>query len=209
MRRWDVSMPLYPGMPAFPGDPAFSSQSVHSVARGDPYSISAVSLGTHAGTHVDPPCHFVAGGATVDQIDLTTLNGPCRVVDVPIGRSSVGPSEVASVPAGTSRVLFRTSNSTRWHDQLAFFPDYVALDEAGARALLDRGTRLVGIDSLSVENDPSGRFAVHHLLLGNGALILEGLLLADVPAGEYDLECLPLRLRGGDGGPARAVLSSP
>jgi arylformamidase len=202
-------MPLYTGMPAFPGDPPFSSRPVRSVAQGDPYNLSALSLGSHVGTHVDPPCHFVQGGATVDQLDLATLNGPCRVVDVPSGRTSIGAREAATVPAGTPRVLFRTSNSSRWREKLEFFSDYVALDEAGARTLLDRGARLVGIDSLSVESDPSGRFPVHHLLLRGGALILEGLLLADAPAGGYDLECLPLRVRGGDGGPARAVLRSP
>jgi len=202
-------MPLFEGMPAFPGDPEFSTRPVRSMARGDPYGLSALSLGSHAGTHVDPPSHFVPGGPPVDQVDLGVLNGPCRVVRVPDACRAIGREEVASVPPGTTRVLFRTSNSLRWKERLVYFPDYVALNEAGARALLDRGVRLVGIDSLSVESDPTGNFPVHHCLLEGGALIVEGLLLADAPAGPYELECLPLRLRGGDGGPARVVLVAP
>jgi arylformamidase len=209
VRRLDVSMPLYAGMPGFPGDPEFSSRPVHSLAKGDPYSVSGLSLGSHSGTHVDPPCHFLPGAATVDRLDLEVLNGPCRVVEVPESSRSIGPGEVSAVPPGTTRVLFRTPNSARWHRKLEFFPDYVAVDDAGAEALLARRVGLVGIDSLSVERDSTGRFPVHHRLLGGGALILEGLLLYDAPAGSYDLECLPLLLRGGDGGPARVVLRSP
>ncbi len=208
--RWvDISMPLSVGMPSFPGDPNFEMRPVHSLARGDAYSVSAVSLGTHAGTHVDPPCHFISGGLTIDQVDLAQLNGPCRVVEVPSSVTSIGPAEVAAVPVGSPRVLFRTRNSARWASSLAFFPDYVAVSDAGAQALLDRGVRLVGIDSLSVESDPSGRFPVHHRLLGHGALILEGLLLSKATPGDSELHCLPLRLSGGDGGPARAALTLP
>jgi len=206
MRRIDISMPLFPGMPAFPGDPPFTLDRLSSVDRGDPYNISRVSLGSHAGTHVDPPAHFVRGGASVDRIDLDILNGPCRVVGVDPGSNSIEPGDVANLPAGTKRVLFRTSNSARWARSLAFFPDYVGVSEAAAEALADRGAVLVGIDSLSVEHDLSGRYPVHHVLLGRGVLVLEGLLLGGVPDGEYILECLPLRLRDGDGGPARATL---
>lgn len=207
-RRFDISMPLAPSMPAFPGDPAFASVPVRSLAQGDPYSVSSISLGSHAGTHVDPPRHFLPAGGGVDQLDLEVLNGPCRVVDVPATSAAIGRAETDPVPAGTRRVLFRTLNSERWSRRLEFFPDYVALTEEGARFLLGRGVALVGIDSLSVESDPTGRFPVHHLLLGGGALILEGILLHDVPPGEYVLECLPLRLMGGDGGPARATLTA-
>ncbi len=193
-------------MPAFPGDPPFESEPAHAIARGAPYNLSTLRFGSHVGTHVDPPLHFLPGGAAIDAIDLSALNGPCRVVGVPPSSIEVGPRELSDVPAGTDRVLLRTANSDRWRSRLEYFPDYVAVSLDGADALLDRGCRLVGIDSLSIERDPSGRFPVHHRLLGAGALILEGLLLSEVPAGGYDLECLPLRLQGGDGGPARAVL---
>jgi len=209
MRRIDISMPLFPEMPAFPGDPPFSVTSVRALVRGDPYNLSGVTLGSHTGTHVDPPGHFLFGGATVDRIDLEVLNGPCRVVDVGPDATSVGPSDVARVPSGTRRVLFRTANSARWARALAFFPDYVGLLPAAADALTERGIRLVGIDALSVENDPSEEYPVHQILLGRGTLILEGLLLAAAPAGDYRLECLPLLLRDGDGAPARATLVTP
>jgi len=206
MRRIDISMPLFRGMPSFPGDPEFTSTPLRSIGRGDPYSLSGLSLGSHAGTHVDPPVHFIPNGTTVDDLDLGVLNGPCRVVQVDAPATSVGPEDVAKLPTETARVLFRTSNSARWASSLTFFPDYVGLTLAAAHALVDRGVRLVGIDALSVENDPSENFPVHHALLRRGILILEGLLLAAAPAGEYGLECLPLRLRDGDGGPARATL---
>jgi arylformamidase len=209
MRRIDISMPLFPGMPSFPGDPTFSSNAVRSTSRGDPYNISGLAFGSHAGTHVDPPVHFVPGGATTDQLDLEVLNGPCRVVEVEAGARAVEVPVVNRIPSGTERVLFRTSNSSRWARSLTFFPDYVGLTPDSAERLLRRRVRLVGIDALSVENDPTGTFPVHHALLGGGALILEGLLLSEAPAGEYLLDCLPLRLRNGDGGPARATLSVP
>lgn len=201
-------MPLFPGMPAFPGDPLYATEPVHRIARGDAYNISRVTLGTHAGTHVDPPIHFVPGGATVDQLDLGVLNGPCTVVDLPQA-SEVGPAELAAVPPGTARVLLRTRNSGRWEASLTFFDDYVAVTLDGARRLRELGVGLVGIDALSVERDPTGTFPVHHELLGHGVLIVEGLRLAPVPAGPAELACLPLLLKGGDGGPARATVTVP
>ena len=206
VRRIDISMPLRVGMAGFPGDPPFGSAPTHSLEAGDPYNLSALAFGSHAGTHVDPPRHFFAHGLTTDQLDLGILNGPCVVVEVDPRHAVVGPEEVAAMPEGAQRVLFRTANSLRWRARGDFFPDYVALTPAAAEALLARGVRLVGIDSLSIESDPTGRYPVHHALLGHGTLILEGLELADAPAGAYQLECLPLRLADGDGGPARAVL---
>jgi arylformamidase len=209
VRRIDVSMPLRAGMPAFPGDPAFSLRPDHSIARGDAYNVSAVALGTHAGTHVDPPRHFFEGAATTDQLDLDVLNGPCAVVGVPPAVHRIGPAEVATVPDGTTRVLFRTSNSDRWRSNAGFFEDYVAVSPEGADALVGAGLRVVGIDALSIEADSSGLFPVHHRLLRQGVLIIEGLLLGQVEPGPYDLECMPLRIVGGDGGPARVALTAP
>lgn len=206
MRRIDISMHLRAGMPAFPGDPEFRSVPHRSLDRGDPYNLSALAFGSHAGTHLDPPRHFFADGLPIDRLDLEDFNGPCEVVSVNPARNEVGAEDVARVPPSTRRVLFRTANSDRWRVSGAFFPDYAALTPAAAEALVARQVRLVGIDSLSVELDPTGRFPVHHLLLGNGVLILEGLELADAPPGAYELVCLPLRLQNGDGGPARAVL---
>jgi arylformamidase len=203
----DISMPIFVGMPAFPGDPEFRMDPLRRIERGDPYSLTALSLGSHTGTHVDPPCHFIEGGATIDAVDLGALNGPCQVVEVPEDAERIGPEVAEAVPAGTERVLFRTANSDRWAERLRFFRDFVGLDAAAAVRLRERGVRLVGLDALSIENDPAARFPVHHELLGHGVLILEGILLAEAPRGRYRLDCLPLRLRAGDGGPARAVLT--
>ena len=206
MRTYDISAPLRDRMAGFPGDPEVRITKVRSIGRGDPYELSALALGSHTGTHVDPPSHFVPGGLPVDQLDLSVLNGRCEVVDVPAGRSEVGLPEVRAVPQGAERVLFRTANSARWARSEAFFADYVAIGLPAAHELLDRKLRLVGIDSLSVEVSPDASFPVHRLLLGHGLVILEGLRLADVRAGPYELRCLPLRIHDGDGGPARAVL---
>ncbi len=205
--RWiDVSMPLGAGMPAFPGDPVFQSSRVKSLEARAPYNLSRFELGSHTGTHVDPPSHFVRDGAPIDLVPLDRLNGPCAVVEIPHDVRTVARALVEDVPEGTERVLFRTANSARWAEKLAYFPDYVHLDEEAARQLLGRGVRLVGIDALSIELDPDGRFPVHRMLLGRGVVIVEGLLLAAVPAGAYELACLPLRITGGDGGPARAAV---
>ncbi len=202
-------MPLFVGMPVFPGDPPFGTQRTHSIDRGDPYNLSTLTFGSHAGTHVDPPVHFVTEGATIDRIDLGILRGPCRVMAIPRSAGSVGPRELSGVPSGIERLLLRTANSNRWQRRVEFFPDYVALAPEGADLLIERGIRLVGIDSLSIERDATGKFPVPHRPLGSGSRILEALLLAEVPPGPYVLECLPLRLRDGDGGPARAALASP
>lgn len=207
MRTIDISMPIRSGMPAFPGDPEVRVEPVHAIARGDAYNVSALRLGSHTGTHVDPPVHFVPGGTTVDALDLTVLNGPCRVVDVG-DADRIGPSEIPPLARRAPRILFRTRNSLRWDRAAGFFPDYVALD-AEAAASLPAGVRLVGIDALSIERDTEGTFPVHHRLLGRGTLILEGLCLGEVPAGSYRLRCLPLRIEGGDGSPVRALLDAP
>ncbi|MFI5414233.1 MAG: cyclase family protein [Candidatus Lutacidiplasmatales archaeon] len=206
MRTIDISMPMHPGMPSFPGDPPVHGRPVRQVDRGDPYNLSVWTMGSHAGTHVDPPRHFLSAGAGSDRLDLAVLNGPCHVVDVGDGATTVGPAEVARMPSGTTRVLFRSANSRRWDSGDQFFPDYVALTLPAANELLARGVRLVGVDALSIESDPSERYPVHRLLLGAGVAILEGLRLGAAPAGEYELRCLPLRWVDGDGAPCRAVL---
>jgi len=208
VRSLDISMPLFEGMPAFPGDPPFSSEAVLRPERGDAYFLSRIALGTHAGTHIDPPSHFLAGAPSVDQLDLETLQGPCRVLEArPEGRT-IGPEVFDRLPKGTTRLLLRTPNSERWARRLEFFGDFVGLGERAATRLVELGVRLVGIDSLSIETDLTGAYPVHRELLGHGVVIVEGLLLAGAPPGAYELSCLPLAVRNGDGGPARAVLRS-
>ena len=202
---YDISLPIRPAMPRFPGDPEVEVHPL-SVAGPGTYGVSALSLGSHTGTHLDPPGHFVPGGAAVDRLDLDALNGPCTVVEVPTTRRFIGSADLPAAARSDERLLFRTGNSERWAAGSDYFPDYVALTGEAARALLDRRPRLVGIDALSVENDPTGRYPVHRALLGAGIPILEGLVLAGVPPGEYELVCAPLRLADGDGAPTRAFL---
>ena len=205
--RWiDLSMPLRPGMPTFPGDVPFRVERSTALEKGDPYNLSKLFLGSHSGTHLDPPLHFVPNGSPVDRLDLGVLNGPCVVVDVRPGISGIGLEDLPSFPLGTRRILFRTANSARWASGEGFFPEYDALTLPAAQALIERGIQLVGIDALSIESDPTEKYPVHHALLGAGIPILEGLLLSDAPLGRHELECLPLRIVDGDGGPARAVL---
>ena len=202
----DVSMPLFPGMPTFPGDPEFASAPCGRSPEGARFALSRITLGSHAGTHLDPPSHFFPGGRSVDQIPLDLLNGPCLVVEAGAGGETVERSEVEPIPAGVTRVLFRTPNSARWADRLELFSDFTSLGLAAARLLCDRGVRLVALDALSVDASSSSDYPVHRKLLSEGVVILEGLLLAEAPARPYDLACLPLRVRGGDGAPARAAV---
>ena len=204
----DISMPVFAGMPGFPDDPPVLTTRTRVLENGDAYNLSTLTVGTHTGTHIDPPRHFIRDGSAVDAIDLATLNGPCRVLAVEPGVRHIGPAEIRNVPDGTARLLLKTGNSARWLKEPGFFSDYAALTLEGARALLHKGVRLIGIDALSIESGSSGEFPVHHALLGGGVLILEGLLLAEVKAGAYRLTCLPLRLRDGDGAPARALLDT-
>jgi len=208
VRTIDVSMPLYEGMPAFPGDPAFSSTPLLRRENGDAYNLSLLGLGSHAGTHVDPPGHFLAGGLTTDRLDLGVLVGPCEVVEIDPSRPTVQARDLDGIRAGTTRLLLRTRNSERWARRLEYFDDFVALEVGAAERLIDQGVRLVGIDALSIERGIYGEFPVHHRLLAQGVVILEGLLLQAVAPGPYEVLCLPLALRNADGGPARVVLRS-
>lgn len=206
MPTLDISMPLFPGMPRFPGDPALAVDPVARLARGDPYNLSRLTLGSHAGTHLDPPRHFDDDAPSTDLLDLDRLSGPCLVLSLASAIRRIGPEHLVGIPEGTARVLFRTSNSERWARSLEFFDDYVTLSLAAAAELVRRNVGLVGIDALSVERDPEARFPVHRELLGHGVPILEGLLLGRAAPGPHELLCLPLALREGDGGPARAAL---
>jgi arylformamidase len=192
----DVSVPIRTGMLTYPGDPPAFLERVESMADGASANVSKLDLGVHTGTHVDAPVHFLDGTAGIDQLPLDVLNGPCEVV----AAERLDESAVRSVPHGTERVLFKTPNSELW--ALETFPDeFERFDGAGATALVDRGLRLVGVDFLSV-----GDHDAHRTLLGAAVVVVEGLDLRGVEAGSYELHCLPLRLVGSDGAPARTIL---
>lgn len=206
-RFHDVTLPLRVGSAVYPGDPPIRIGVHSAIARGDPANVSTLALGSHSGTHVDAPSHFLSGGDTVDRLPLERLVGPAVVLDVSRGAGGIGAEELAGHDlADRGRVLLRTGNADLLR-RGEFSPGYRALTLGGARYLLDRGVGLVGVDTLSVEGFGSADFPVHRLLLGEGVVIVEGLDLSTVPAGRYGLICLPLGLVGLDGAPARAVLT--
>lgn len=205
-RIHDVSRPLRHGGVIYPGDPEIRFRAHSSIDRGDPANVTALALGSHSGTHVDAPSHFLPGGNPVDRIPLDRLIGPAAVLDLPVELASVGAADLARHDLrGHRRVLLRTRNSAAAAGT-GFSRDYCALTADGAEYLIHLGVELVGIDALSIEAFGSVDFAVHHLLLGRGVVIVEGLDLSSISAGVYQLVCLPLRLQGLDGAPARAVL---
>jgi arylformamidase len=200
MEIFDVSQRVVPGMFVWPGDPPVEVRATARVRAGDPANVSELRLGTHTGTHVDPPAHFFDGTTTVDALPLDVLIGDALVVDVSGRTGPLGPAELERAGAGPGavRLLLRTGAGPG--------RDGPALSEDGARWVVGRGIRLVGIDAPSIEA-PAGRgHPVHEVLLQAGVVIVEGLDLSAVSAGGYELVCLPLKVTGGDGAPARAVL---
>lgn len=202
----DVSMPLRAGMPVYPGNPPFRREPTAELRRGDVVNESLVTIGTHCGTHVDAPRHFLAGGATVDALALDALVGPARLFDLPrVDRIDRAALEALDW-SGVERALFRTRNSRRWARGGGFDRRFVHVTADGAALLVERRLKLVGMDGLGIERFGSRDHPVHRALLGAGIPILEGLCLAGVAAGDYQLFCGPLALQGADGAPARALL---
>jgi arylformamidase len=206
----DLTVPISPRMPVFPGDPAVAVDPLDRIAKGDPADVSRYCLGSHTGTHVDPPRHFVPGAPAIDELPLAMLVGPARVVDLARVAGAIGAVdlEAVAISAGTERLLLKTRNSRLWSDpEHPFARDYVALAEDAARWLIDRGVRLVGIDYLSIERFDAPGHPVHHALLAAGVVVVEGLDLRFATPGDHHFICLPLKVTGGDGGPARAILT--
>ena len=210
MPIYDLSVPIGSGLPTYPGDPGIKIDDWSKLANGDGANVTALHLGAHTGTHVDAPAHFIEGAKKVESLALEVLIGEAEVIQVPDDRLTIDEAfVVANCGTGTKRVLFKTRNSAFWTgDNTDFRTDFTHLDVAAAQWLVENGVKLVGIDYLSIEKFRSPDHAVHRALLSHEVIILEGLNLAAVPAGKYELICLPLRLRTnlGDGAPARAVL---
>jgi arylformamidase len=195
MEFFDVSVPLREGMVTYPGDPEVHLERAASIAGGDVVNLTRIDFGLHSGTHVDAPVHFIEGAAGVDAMPLDALVGPCEVVEA----ADLALEYVAAAPPA-ERVLFKTPNSELWA-QDEFAQDFARLDGPAARLLVERGTRLVGVDYLSVGDEEA-----HHVLLEAGVVPVEGLDLRGIEPGSYELVCLPLRVVGADGAPARAIL---
>lgn len=201
---YDVTVTIRSPMPTWPGDPAFDRALTHSIAGGDSADVSAIRMGSHTGTHIDAPSHFLAGAPTVDELPIDVLVGEAMVfelgVEAQITRADL---EVLNLDR-CERILFKTRNSTLWKSD-DFTPDFVYIAADAAKYLVDRGVKLVGIDYLSVGEYKSGA-QVHRILLEHGVVIVEGLDLSMVKPDVYELMCLPLKIKGADGAPARVVL---
>jgi arylformamidase len=195
MEIFDVSVPIRTGMVTYPGDPEVHLERVSAIGEGAAANLTRIDMGAHSGTHADAPVHFLDGAAGAESLPLEALLGPCVVV----AADDLSPDSVAGAPAA-ERVLFKTPNSELW--ALDEFPDeFARLDGAGARLLVERGVKLVGVDYLSV-----GDREAHRTLLGAGVVPIEGLDLRGIEPGEYFLVCAPLKLVGSDGAPARVLL---
>ncbi len=208
-RLIDVSLTISGDMLVWPGDPPVEIAPRLRLALGDPANVSEIRMGTHTGTHVDPPNHFVDGSHGIDRVPLETLFGPVLVADARHLDGPIEPAELEAlaVPEGTERVLLRTANSELWRRVPVSFPEtYACLTADAAMWVVERGIRLIGVDFLSVEQKGAPGHPAHHILLENGVMIVEGLDLGEVEPGPYTLACLPLKILDGDGGPARAML---
>lgn len=206
MKIYDVSVGIESGMHTVPGDPRFRSRMVNSLEKGDPYSLYRFAIGNHAGTHVDAPAHFIPNGPSVSDLSLEVMNGRVRVIEIHHKEKVDLPELRQLVVVDDFRVIFKTRNSLTWRSYKKFRKDYVYLTDEAAKFLVEDGIKLVGFDYLSVDRYGDEQFPVHKTLLQNGVVIVEGLNLAEVEEGEYEMSCLPLLLSGMDGAPARVVL---
>jgi len=208
MPIYDISVPIREKMPTWPGDPKVKIGLLMSMTKGDPVNVTSLAMGAHTGTHFDAPFHFIPGGKTVDQLDPELLVGTCRVFEIPT-EDEIDVTHVRGLPLkGVARVLFKTVNSKLWATRDEFYEDFVYLTPMAAKFLVGIGVKLVGVDYLSVESYHAQGAPAHQALLGAGVIILEGLNLAEVPPGDYELIALPLKIAGADGAPARALLRS-
>jgi arylformamidase len=210
MRIYDVSVPISAATPVYPGDPGIEIKQWAAMADGDAANVSLLHFGAHTGTHVDAPSHFIEGASKVDAMPLNALVGTARVITMPDDVEVIEASHLSAQSIeGATRIIFKTRNSAFWSDTTSGFrQDFTYLTPDAARALVESGVQLVGIDYLSVEKFQSERHEAHLILLSNGVVILEGLDLREVAAGDYELICLPLKIAEGtgDGAPARAIL---
>jgi arylformamidase len=202
----DISVPIRNGMVTFEGDPPVHLRRASSMDRGAVCNVSRLDFGVHSGTHIDAPVHFIDGAAGIEAVPTDVLVGPALVVDArgvdgPFDRAAI---ESLGIPAGTERLLLRSRNSDLWNEP-TFTGAFAGVTQDGARALIELGVRLVGIDYLSIApyGDPT---PTHFTLLAAAVVIVEGLDLREVAPGAYDLICLPILIPGSDGGPARAIV---
>jgi len=205
---YDISVTISNDLVTWPGDPKVDIQLPIQIKKGDPCNVSRWQIGAHTGTHADAPFHFIDDGIGMDEIPLDAFIGPCLVVEVN-PKTNIEREDLAGVDfKGHSRILFKTRNSARWkNNNREFDEDFVAVGLTGAEVLVEKKMKLVGVDYLSVESfHAEFEHPVHKKLLSNRVVVVEGLNLSDIHPGEYELICMPLKVKHGDGSPVRAAL---
>lgn len=209
MKIFDVSVTIHEGMPVWPGDDPVVLKRRTKIEEGAHANVSFLKLSAHTGTHVDAPYHFIADGSKVDEMPLDVLMGPAQVVEVPDSVKVITAEVIAglNIAGEPKRLLFKTSNSHYWDlTSDEFQTGFVGIDLSASEELVRRGFKLVGIDYLSASPYKISK-PTHDVLLGAKMVIIEGLDLRGVGAGLYNMYCLPLKLHGADGAPARVVLT--
>ena len=203
---YDISVPLAAGGLVYPGNPEIRISYQQAISAGKGANVSEIQFGSHTGTHVDAVRHFYDDGQPIDEIPLDKLIGPALLIEFSDDVKAVTAKDLEPHALnGHTRILLKTRNST-FINRREFVKDYTYLAPDGAEYLVSQGVQLVGIDYLSIEQFHSGHHRTHKTLLGAGVVIVEGLALIEPQPGTYDLICLPLKLIGIDGAPARAIL---
>ena len=205
----DVTATLDPAKtPVYEGDAPMKFDFLKDMRKGDVLTLSVYSLGAHSGTHIDAPMHFIADGAPIDQVALDPLIGAARVIDIADSVQAIGSVELNRHDwRGVKRLLFRTRSTLRgWMDSAAFHRDFAYIAPDAAQLLADAGVLLVGVDYISAEQFGAPAPVTHRILLGRGIPIVEGLDLRPIQAGDYEVIVLPLKVRGHEGAPARAIV---
>ncbi len=202
----DVSVGLRDGMVHWPGNPQVKIERTQDMERGDHCNVSTLSMGSHTGTHIDAPVHFLKGGVGIDRMPFLATNGRARIIEIK-NRSVIEPQELVPhrIRRG-ERILFKTVNSERCWKLKRFVKDFVYLSTEAGQFLVRRGIRTVGVDYLSVGGYRKNGKEIHRVLLEAGIWIIEGLDLSRVGPGRFNLACLPVKILNGDGAPARAML---
>jgi arylformamidase len=202
----DISVPVRNGMVHWPGDPPFHIERATDQEKGDTATVSRMTLGVHTGTHMDAPLHFIRNARSIDTMPIDATVGPARVIPIRDTNSITREELIGHKISAGQRILFRTANSERSWNSDNFDENFVYISQDAARYLAECGVRMVGVDYLSVGGFRKDGTETHQALLGAGIWIIEGLNLNGVEPGDYELFCLPLRLMGAEGAPARAIL---
>ena len=205
---WDVTIPMSGDMPCWPGDPVPEIEKIKSMENGDSCQITKINTPVHVGTHIDAPMHFIEGGRDISSIPMDIFIGPVYVAEL-MDHDRISAKDLieAKIPEGVTRLLLKTKNSKLWQNlKHSFHKNYVAITPDAAQWIVDQNTQLIGIDYLSIELYGEMDHQTHKILLGKDVVVIEGLDLNEINDGYYELLCLPIKIEGSDGAPARIIL---